>query len=195
MSYLDDELAILPQWEGRCSWLYLDSDNPPNATTMIGYLVESLAESQKLPWKRPDGSPASSGDIAADWERVTAMRGNMAAPAYKSPNGLTLQDADIDAFTLAKLQVFDADLRADFPGYDSAPDCAKTRLLDMEWGLGDTKLRGSYPHFDAAVDAALAGNKSAWLTAASECARNASNPAFAKRNNWTKQGFEQAASQ
>jgi hypothetical protein len=196
MSYLSDELAILPQWEGRCNWLYLDNVQPiPNPTTGIGNLVSNLAAMQAMPWSCPNGSPATPAQIAAEWTRVKQMRGGLVASAYKSPIGLTLPDAAIDAMVNAKLLEFDADLPLIFPNYASFPDPAKTRLLDCAWNLGighagppSTGLR-AYHHLIAALNA----DPPNFTLAAAECGRNTSQLAFAARNHWTAQGFEQAA--
>lgn len=185
MSYIDDELAILPRWEARIPYLYRDSKG--NATTAIGLMLPNLGASLALPWKNADWTNADEAQVAGDWGRVMALPADRVAGFYHSAVGLQLQQSDIDSLTKAKLMEFDADLRKDFPGYDAFPESVKTRLLDMEWNLGDAKLRGGYPHFDAAVDARN------WSAAALECGRDSSDPAFAARNAWTAAGFEQAA--
>jgi hypothetical protein len=187
VSYLDDELAILPRWEGRCNWLYLDNVNPvPNPTTGIGNLIANIQAMLALPWQTPQGATATVPEVTTEWNRVKQMRGGLVASAYKSPGGLVLTDAAIDKMVMAKLNEFDADLRRDFPGYDSYPDSVKTRLLDMEWNLGDARLKGTYIHFDAAVA------QRNWPLAAQECGRNTNQPAFHARNVWTAQGFLEA---
>lgn len=187
MGYIEDELAILPRWESRCNWLYLDNATPiPNATTGIGNLVPNLTAMLAMPWQTTAGI-ATVPEITAEWNRVKMMRGGLVASAYKIPTCLTLTNAFIDQMVTTKLTEFDADLAHDFPGYATFPDSVKTRLLDMEWNLGDAKLRGSYPHFDAAVDSQN------WALAAQECGRNTSQAAFHGRNMWTAQGFLEAA--
>ena len=60
--------------------------------------------------------------------------------------------SDGDALLMARLYAADAELQADYPGFERVPDAVKMALLDMLWNLGGPKLRNTYPRFDAAVD-------------------------------------------
>lgn len=187
MSYIDTECAQIPVWENNISWLYLDSDNPPNATTGQGYLVPTLAASHALPWYGTSGSNSTPEAIEAEWTRVNRLGSGMVARHYYASDSPTLKQEDINSLTRNKVVAFDADLRRDFVGYDTFPDSVKVALLDMEYGLGDAKLRGSYPRFDAAIEARD------WKTAAQECGRDTHLASFNERNSWTAGLFLQAA--
>jgi GH24 family phage-related lysozyme (muramidase) len=183
MSYIDTYCQIVgtPAFEGTVPWLYLDSEGYP--TTGCGFLVATLDASYEYPWWSPDGTPASLGEIADDWMRVKALPADRLAKFYTSPTALTLTSAAILDITRTKVEMFDQYLTHDYPGYTAFPDAVKMALLDMEYNLGDVKLRKQYPRFDAAVDA------QDWTAAAAECGRNVSQPAFDARNAWTKEQF------
>jgi hypothetical protein len=103
-----------------------------------------------------------------------------AATFYKIPTSLELIQQTIDAKLLAVLEGFEADLRAEFPIYDTFPDAIKLALLDMIYNLGPAGLLKGFPRLVAAVQS---GN---WAQAAEHCTRRGPAPA---RNNWTKQQF------
>jgi GH24 family phage-related lysozyme (muramidase) len=107
------------------------------------------------------------------------MPGKM--PAFYTYDGcLQLQQTDIDAHLLSLLDGTDEILQDDYPGFEGFPDAVKMALLDMDYNLGDAKLRNTYPKFDAAVDA------QDWATAAQECHRNGISE---ERNAWTVAQF------
>lgn len=187
MDWITAECQVVPRWEGNIDYLYLDSDDPPNATTGQGHLIASLTASLALPWKKPDGTVASTADITADWTRIMAMPGGHVAAFYKSPDGLTLLQSDIDALTVQSVTAMNAPLRILFPAFDSFPLPAQTAIVDMVYGLGIGKLQRSYPKFCAAV------NAQDWAIAAVQCGRNVSMAAFVPRNQWTSQQFLAAA--
>ena len=64
------------------------------------------------------------------------MTSAKAAAFYKIPASLELTQQTIDAKLLAVLEDFEADLRAEFPHYDTFPDAIKMALLDMIYNLG-----------------------------------------------------------
>ena len=198
MTWIDVMSAQIPQWKGNKNFLYLDSDKPPNATTGQGHLVASLHDSQQLPWYAPDGTRATPAQIAADWQRVTAMSGDREADEYESPNGLHLLQSDIDALTRASVQALDAPLHALYPGFDSFPLCAQVGIGDMGYGLGigrpataDREATGlhEYPAFNAAANSTPPD----FCRMAQECYRDRRDSAFAPRNSWTVAQFIQAA--
>lgn len=188
LTYIEIECNQIAVWEGNEPFLYLDSDNPPNATTGQGYLVANLAVSKTLPWKTPTGSAATSSQIASDWARVFSLPGDHEALYYKSASGLVLLQSDINAITLEQVTVVDNALRKAFAHYDNFPTSAKVGLLDMGYNLGVEKLLDTYPEFCIAV------RSQNWAAAAKECIRNANMKAFEARNSWTVTQFIQAKS-
>jgi hypothetical protein len=188
MSYIDTytQLVGTPSFENTIPWLYLDSDAPPNATTACGLLVASLGASQALPWCNADWTLADEAAIATDWHRVTALPGGKVAGFYHSAQGLQLSQGDVLNITRAHVVQCDTELASFYSDYDTFPDCVKIALLDMTWNLGIEKLKETYPHFNAAV------NAQDWATAAAQSGRNVHVPAFAPRNAWTVAQFNQA---
>lgn len=183
--YIDDYLPVNEEFEDMCGWMYRDTAG--NVTTACGLLLEGAAAAQVLPFQAPDFSrPATVAEIVANFEFVKASHPGMAAKYYQIATSPLLTAESMKSLQRMKVMQFDGSLRKDFPGYDSFPDGAKMALLDMEYNLGDAKLRGTYPRFDAAVDARD------WLSAAENCGRNVADPAFAARNAWTKQQFMNA---
>jgi hypothetical protein len=198
VTYIDAECIQIPVWEDNENFLYLDSDDPPNATTGQGHLVVNLHDSQQLPWYMPDGTPATSDQIADDWQRVKAMPGDRDAQFYKSPTGLHLLQFDIDALTRTSVQALDEPLHVLYPAFDSFPQCAQVGIADMAYGLGigepvttERPATGlhDYPAFNAAANS-IPPN---FVRMAQECYRDRNNPAFSKRNSWTVAQFIQAS--
>jgi GH24 family phage-related lysozyme (muramidase) len=187
MDWITEECQVVPRWEGNIDYLYLDSDDPPNATTGQGHLVASVQKSVLLPWRTASGVVATNAAICADWARVVAMPGGHAAGFYKSPDGLTLLQSDIDALTLQSVTAMSTPLHTLFPKFDLFPLPAQVAIADMVYGLGIGKLQRSYPKFCAAV------NTQDWAIAAVQSGRNVAMPAFAPRNSWTSQQFLAAA--
>jgi len=187
MALVDDYVAQLPIWESTKNYLYLDTATPPNPTTAMGYLVASLAAMLAMPWLTATSQLADQTAVVQEWNRIRALPGGMVASRYYSPNGLHLSDTFISTLTRRLVLACIADLRNDFPSFDTMPSSCQMGVLDMRWNLGNKRLLGEYPHFDNAVRVGV------WKAAAAECARNVKDPAFAKRNAWVAGLFEAAA--
>lgn len=186
MSYIDDEAANLktPAFEGSIPWLYRDTRG--NVTVGVGKMLPTLQAALALPFQiDAPGEAATPEEITVDWNRIMALPfgQNYAAHFYRAATSVFLSDAEITALLVQVLSTCDTELAVDYPDYASLPDCVKTALLDMDYNLGDAKLRKTYPHFDAAVDSRD------WLTAAANCHRNGISAA---RNDWTVRQFQQA---
>lgn len=181
MSYVDDYLPICEEFEGRSATMYLDTAGL--VTVGCGLMVPDAQFACGLPFVDAGGEPASAQRIAADYSLVKGMEPGHAAAFYMFPSSVELTQASIDELLRKAVLQFDQDLREDFVGYDGFPDGVKMALLDMEYNLGDRKLKGTYLQFDAAVDACH------WAIAAEQCGRNVDQAAFAKRNAWTKAQF------
>ena len=175
--------AFLPQlkiFEGCVPWMYLDTRG--NVTIWVGFEVPSSLAAQSLPLYLPGGMLAcTEQEKAAAWGTVSAMQPGRLPASYDYSGCPVMLPSDGDAMLLARLDASDAELHADYPGFESFPDAVKMALLDMDFNLGDSKLRNTYPKFDAAVDT------QDWATAALQCNRNGVQPA---RNAWTVAQFE-----
>lgn len=147
-----DVLADWGAWsarlEGRKNFLYLDSIGLP--TTGIGCLCKPMSVSLVLPWLRPDGSPASPAEIAADFRRVCACPPDMLAEHYRSPTGLHLSDDAIDALAAHRLQANADVLVRYFHDLASYPAPVQRALYSIAWACG-AGFPPSWPHLTACV--------------------------------------------
>jgi GH24 family phage-related lysozyme (muramidase) len=177
VTYLEQSLEKLKEFEGCVPWMYRDTVG--KVTVGVGLMLPNAEAAQTLPFLA-NNRAATPQEIAAEYARVDAMTMGKAATFYKIPTSLELIQQTIDAKLLAVLEGFEADLRAEFPTYDTFPDAIKLALLDMIYNLGPAGLFKGFPHL---VDAVQSGN---WVQAAEHCTRRGPAPA---RNNWTKQQF------
>jgi hypothetical protein len=160
--------------------MYLDTVG--NVTCGVGFELETAMVAQGFPWyiDRACTVLATPQEVTAAWVRVKAMVSGRLPAFYAYDGCLQLQEADIDAHLLTILDQTDENLQRDYPGFEGFPDAVKMALCDMDYNLGDVKLRNTYPHFDAAVD------RQDWATAANQCFRHEISQV---RNDWTKQQF------
>jgi GH24 family phage-related lysozyme (muramidase) len=177
VTYLEQSLEKLKEFEGSVPWMYRDTVG--KVTVGVGLMLPDVKAAQGLPFFL-DNRPATPEEIADEYARVDAMTMGKAAGFYKIPTSLELTQQTIDARLLSVLEGFEADLRGEFPRYDNFPDAIKMALLDMIYNLGPAGLFHGFPRLVAAVQI---GN---WAQAAEHCTRR--GPASA-RNNWTKQQF------
>jgi len=192
----DEELRLnlseLEAYEGRVSWMYLDSATPANVTVGVGCLLASVDDACALPF-RIVGFPAAREAIAAEFLRVSSMPGGLRAKAYRKD--MFLQNADIDALAFQRMRNMLADLPAIFPGFEAFPLGVRQALLDLGWNCG----LGAYPGLRGWSKLIAASNSVPpdWSTAAIECrtANPNKSPSREKRNNWRSQCFLDAAAQ
>jgi GH24 family phage-related lysozyme (muramidase) len=177
VTYLEQSLEKLKEFEGCVPWMYRDTVG--KVTVGVGLMLPDAQAAQTLPFLL-NNRPATPEEIATEYARVDAMTLGKAAAFYRIPASLELSQQTIDAKLLSVLLGFDADLRGEFPRYDAFPDAIKMALLDLIYNLGPAGLFRGFPHLVAAVQS---GN---WSLAADHCARRGPAPA---RNNWTKQQF------
>ena len=177
MTYLEQSLEKLKEFEGSVPWMYRDTVG--KVTVGVGLMLPNAEAAQALPFLQGT-LPATAEEIAANYARVDGMTMGRAAAFYKTPDSLELSHQTIDAKLLSVLQGFEADLRAEFANYDSFPDPIKLALLDMIYNLGANGLLKGFPHLISAIKN---GN---WSLAADHCTRRGPAPA---RNNWTRQQF------
>jgi GH24 family phage-related lysozyme (muramidase) len=176
-TYLEQSLAKLKEFEGCVPWMYRDTVG--KVTVGVGLMLPDAKAAQALPFVL-GGRAATPQEIAAEYARVDAMAMGHASAFYKTPTSLELTQQTIDTKLSSVLAGFEADLRTQFPRYDSLPDAIKMALLDMIYNLGPTGLFKGFPHLISAVQS---GN---WSQAAGHCTRHGPSAA---RNNWTQQQF------
>src|ERR1700754_2360513 len=158
-------------------------DTVGKVTVGVGLMLPNAAAAQALPFVCGDRA-ATSKEIAVEYARIEAMQPGHAAAYYKGPASPQLPEQTIDTKLTTVLHGFEADLRAQFPHYESLPDGVKMALLDMIYNLGPAGLLKGFPHLVAAVQS------NAWEQAAEHCVRRGPGAA---RNEWTRAQFLSAA--
>jgi GH24 family phage-related lysozyme (muramidase) len=154
-------------------------DTVGKVTVGVGLMLPDAKAAEALPFVLGPRA-ATSQEIAAEYARVDAMALGRASSFYKTPASLELTQQTIDAKLSSVLEGFEANLRAEFPHYDTLPDAVKMALLDMIYNLGPAGLFKGFPHLIAAVQTG------AWSQAAEHCIRRGPGEA---RNNWTREQF------
>lgn len=160
--------------EGVVSWMYADVKGL--VTTAIGNLIDPVSYALPLPWVRRDGTPASSAEVVADWQRVKgdASMARLGHRAAERVTQLRLTPAGVEEVVLRKLDEVDAQLSQRWQEYPTWCADAQLGVLSMAWAMG---AAFQFPKFDAAVRRAL------WLVAAQECTiSERGNPGVAPRN-------------
>jgi GH24 family phage-related lysozyme (muramidase) len=176
-TYLEQSLAKLKEFEGCVPWMYRDTVG--KVTVGVGLMLPDAKAAQALPFIL-NARAATPEEIAAEYARVDAMTMGRTSAFYKVPTSLELTQQTIDAKLTSVLEGFEADLRTEFPHYDTLPDSIKMALLDMIYNLGPAGLFKGFPHLVAAVQ------NGAWAQAAQHCMRRGPSAA---RNAWTQQQF------
>lgn len=147
--------AMCKRYEGVTTWLYLDTKG--KVTTGVGFLVDTIAGAQALPWWRPDGTRANTDDVAAEWRRVKA------AQKWKHLNGLNsvwvksarlaLAVDTVNVLLESMTPRYWSGVVKSAPNVEQAPADAQLALLDLSWQNGAAFLNG-WPDTRAAVRAA-----------------------------------------
>jgi GH24 family phage-related lysozyme (muramidase) len=176
-TYLEQSLAKLKEFEGCVPWMYRDTVG--KVTVGIGLMLPDAKAAEALPFVVGTRA-ATPEEIAAEYARVDAMPMGRASAFYKTPTSLVLTQQTIDAKLTSVLAGFEADLRSQFPHYDTLPDGIKMALLDMIYNLGPAGLFKGFPHLVAAIQTG------AWQQAAEHCIRRGPGAA---RNDWTREQF------
>jgi len=180
MSDLDSYVQALYRWEGRITWMYLDTRGL--VTTGIGNLLKTSADALKLPWMKVDGSSALTEQVNLTYVTVSNMKPGMPARNYKLD--LTLSDQTVGLLASTRLGTeFLPGLHRLFPGFDTYPLLARTVLVDMAYNLGISGI-GRFSHLIAAC------TSRDWLAASNACSVKTSRP---ERNDWRKAQFQAAA--
>jgi len=154
-------------------------DTVGKVTVGVGLMLPDAKAAEALPFVVGARS-ATPEEIAAEYARVDAMAMGRASAFYKTPTSLVLTQQTIDAKLSSVLAGFEADLRGQFPHYDTLPDGVKMALLDMIYNLGPAGLFKGFPHLVAAIQTGT------WTQAAERCMRRGPGAA---RNDWTREQF------
>lgn len=161
--------------EGRVHCMYLDSAEPEGfVTTAVGILIDPMHTALHLPWKRSDGTLATTAEVVAVWQRVKNMQllKHRALPQRSDPT-LRLTDEDIDALVERKLESNHLLLLRRFPDLDSWPADAQLAIHSWAWAVG---AASPYPRMSAHL---RAGD---FERAATECTINPQRGTIVDRN-------------
>jgi GH24 family phage-related lysozyme (muramidase) len=183
IEYLEKAMVKIRFWEGTVRWMYLDE--PGLVTVGVGQMLPNVNAAQLLPFLI-GGQTATAEQIAADYERVKAMRPAQLPPFYCCSSAVTLADGEINLLLLRTVKAIDLELEHAFVRYAQWPTGVKLATIDMVYNLGLSGFR-EYTHLNAALEI------QDWTRAAKECGRNVHLASFAARNYWTRTQFMNAA--
>ena len=145
--------AFCASYEGRCTWLYLDTLRLP--TTGLGHRVFTLPDMITLPWLTKSGTPATESQKRAEWNHIGA-RTDLAPKggfAYQSIATLHLADATVDGLLTKDTPTYWDPLVAVLPNLPTWPTDAQLAIIDMSYNLGAHFLGSKWPNFTAACKA------------------------------------------
>lgn len=140
--------AFCANWEGRLSWMYLDTKFL--VTTGTGNLIDSIPAAQALPWYTKQGVRASSSAVEKEWRRVKGLRSlaHLSGWAYETSAVLFLDNQTIDRLLTDVTASFWSRLGQTLPQLEDYPADAQLALLDLAWQNGpaflDLKTSGKY---------------------------------------------------
>jgi hypothetical protein len=138
--------------EGRTNFLYLDINGDP--TTGVGCLLKRVEDALALPWKLPDGSPASAEVVRAQYYDLKAQT-RLAVLGAKYAERVTtirLSEADIDVLMRQRLMLNEAVLSTIFANWALLPADCQIAILSMSWAMGADFWK-KFPKFCAAIRA------------------------------------------
>jgi len=180
--YIDDTEVAVRGFEGAIPWMYRDTRG--FVTGAIGLLIPNVDFAVTLPFQTLTGEVASAEWVRHDFARVIALPPARVAGYYRCSTSLVLSAAAMDKLLTDYLAAEDGKLTQIYgAAYSTAPDAAKTALLDLGYNCGTESLATQWPHLHDAVEA------QDW----SRCADNCTRPkAPAARNLWTRNQFLKA---
>ena len=145
-------VALQSKMEGDLLFMYLDRKGL--VTTGVGNLIDSIADAQRLPWKRSDGTLASPDEVAAAWRAVKARTDLMleGGGAYAGVTSLRLTQADVEDLIRKKLLSNEAELMKRLPTFPHLTADAQMGVHSVAWAAGPD---AHAPHLFAALGQAV----------------------------------------
>jgi hypothetical protein len=143
---LDRYVEFTAPLEGVFLWMYQDVKGL--ITTGIGNLIDASqylpshpeTPASMLPWKHPDGTPATPAEIAAEWLAFKAQpeMAHYPASSKKVQNATTLRLTMTDVLDLVDraLLANEDTLKKVFGDWDRWPADAQMAALSMTWAVG-----------------------------------------------------------
>lgn len=168
-------IESLKRWEGVVPHLYLDSLSFP--TCGVGFLVSSEAALLEFKWSDLEAA-------REDFKRLKAQRcNNRNARAFERETKARLLDVTTP---LEKRVISFGKALSGYLPMDNLPPTAWDSVVDMAYNLGVVGLIKKFPKMCKAVQALDL------VTAAAQCNRPQVSE---ERNDWTREGFLDAAAQ
>ncbi len=142
------------EFESFVTHMYLDVVG--QVTVGIGHGVLSAASACAIGFKKADGTPASAGEITAEYNKLHAMTAAQrekprTAKYFEGITALRIDESTAYNLAADDIRAKEKDIKRHFPDYDSYPLGVKEAILDMVFSMGIGKLLRSYPGFCAAV--------------------------------------------
>lgn len=126
---------IFAMWEGeRLPFMYTDKKG--YVTTGTGNKIDPISDALTLPWKRPDGSPASQQEVAAAWNVVKSAFPGIQSVASQSLTNLRLDKEDVDKLVLRQVAANHDVLKQSIPSYVNWPSDGQMAIHSISWGWG-----------------------------------------------------------
>lgn len=186
----DDYLPIARRFEGDIAWLYLDTVD--KVTIGLGHMIPDADAVLEVPLAR-DGRAATEQEKRAAYATVAAAtdRSARGAGAFDDLTELRITPEQSAALFEGKFEDLFAEARRLFAdvadGFPAWPRKVQLATFDMAYNLGPQGLYDKFPTFRKQGLA-----RRDYAVCARECRRIGPGPA---RNAWTRQQFEEAATE
>lgn len=145
----DQIIEYLTFYEGRISWMYLDSRGL--VSTGIGILLDPFEKyGRSMPFY-VDGRRATDAEVKAEWDFVKSKRGPSGGPqsaflnanAFKPVTKLRVPESDIDAATMRIVKIKEGEARSYFGAdFDRWPADVQVVLVQMAYAGGLRARKG-----------------------------------------------------
>jgi GH24 family phage-related lysozyme (muramidase) len=173
-------MARLKRFEGSVPFMYKCTGG--EVTIGVGHAIHGPAEAGAMSWQI-GGADATADQSQADYQKVAAAPKGLPAPRYSGLTQCRMSDENVERLLAADVGVFEAQLAAALPEWNSYPVMVQEAVFDMAFNLGVGGLK-KFSKLLAAVEARD------WNTAAAECHRQGIGD---DRNQETARLFRQAS--
>lgn len=128
--------AFTRRHEAEVDRLYCDHKGLP--TFGLGQLVRAPADTLPIPWRRRDGTLATSEEKLADWHRVRDFPGaaRLGRHIPEGPTTLRVSPEDLTRLFEARRDGNARELARRFPGLPGWPAPAQFAVMSLAWAAG-----------------------------------------------------------
>ena len=146
---LDAWLAFTEGFEGGVPFPYVDIKNL--VTVAYGNLIDPVSLAVDLPFRRPDGTPATKAEIITAWHAVkNAGASQWYYPHQAKLTSLRLTAGGMAALALGKLASNNVELLRRIPDFEELSACVQMAMHSWAWAVG---AWGRFPALISAVNA------------------------------------------